>query len=325
MYNLDFFYYMNGIRNQIKILKSKGLNFNDVKEAKEILKDEGFYNIINAFKPLFLDKNDNYISGANFDELYSIYLFDRNFRTLFLKYFLEFENNFKAFVSYEFSKKYGENSYLNYQNFDVSNTNIINSVSLVKEIYSIIYKNKDNEIISHYFYEDNKDIPLYALITLFSFGEIRYFYMNCKSDFKDAISNKYNLKPNELLSMLSLINMFRNVCAHNNRLIFYKVKDLNKRICNTDVHKKLNIETYPSINVNQYKKGKNDVFAVIIALKYLLSKDSFNSFYSELSNLISSLNSKINSIKIDEILDLMGFSKDNPNTGELDWKNIVKF
>ena len=51
---------MNGIRNQIKILKSKGLHFNDVKKAKEKLKDEGFYNIINAFKPLFLDKNNKY-------------------------------------------------------------------------------------------------------------------------------------------------------------------------------------------------------------------------------------------------------------------------
>ena len=60
MYNLDFFYYMNGIRNQIKILKSKGLHFNNVKKAKEKLKDEGFYNIINAFKPLFLDKNNKY-------------------------------------------------------------------------------------------------------------------------------------------------------------------------------------------------------------------------------------------------------------------------
>ena len=147
--------------------------------------------------------------------------------------------------------------------------------------------------------------------------------MNCKPDFKDIISKKYNLKPNELLSMLSLINMFRNVCAHNNRLIFYKVKDTNKRICNTDIHKKLNIETYSNMNVNEYKKGKNDFFAVIIALKYLLSKNSFNCFYKELSNLITDLDSKINSISINSILDLMGFPKNNSNTGEMDWKNIV--
>ena len=71
------------------------------------------------------------------------------------------------------------------------------------------------------------------------------------------------------------------------------------------------------------KKGKNDVFAVIISLKYLLSKNSFNCFYKELSNLITDLDSKINSISINSILDLMGFPKYNSNTGEMDWKNIV--
>jgi abortive infection bacteriophage resistance protein len=60
-----------------------------------------------------------YKEGATFEELYSLFLFDRSFRNVLFKYLLVIENNLKSITSYQLSKKYGyrEKEYLNPKNF----------------------------------------------------------------------------------------------------------------------------------------------------------------------------------------------------------------
>ena len=63
-----------------------------------------------------------FVTGATFDELYSLFLFDRYSRNIFFKNLLIIENRLKSVISYQMSKKYGykEKDYLNpkdYLNF----------------------------------------------------------------------------------------------------------------------------------------------------------------------------------------------------------------
>jgi len=70
-------------------------------------------------------------------------------------------------------------------------------------------------------------------------------------------------------------------------------------------HKKLKIK---SKNGN-YQFATRDLFSVIIALKMLLDKSDFYCFYKKVIKDIKELEKSITTIKIENILDKMGFPK----------------
>lgn len=111
---------------QLKILRARGLVIANGSRAKRIIEMENYYNLINGYKELFLDKTtskdqgDVYLPGAKFEEIYALYLFDRELRNLYIRYILEIENNIKSVLARVFSKKYGHDNYLKVSNFDIS-------------------------------------------------------------------------------------------------------------------------------------------------------------------------------------------------------------
>ena len=105
---------------QIEIFKHKGLVIEDEKYAKEVLLRENYF-FINGYRHLFYKSSTEkvFIKGTSFEELYSLFLFDRSFRNVLFKYLLVIENNLKSITSYQLSKKYGykEKDYLRAKNF----------------------------------------------------------------------------------------------------------------------------------------------------------------------------------------------------------------
>ena len=63
---------------------------------------------------------------------------------------------------------------------------------------------------------------------------------------------------------------FRNVCAHGERLYSFTTRD---DIPDLPLHQKLNIQK----KGQQYLYGKRDLFALMIALRYLLPSSEFGS------------------------------------------------
>ena len=57
----------------------------------------------------------------------------------------------------------------------------------------------------------------------------------------------------------------------------------------------------------EYIYGKNDIFAVIIMLKYLLRKSEFRVMLKEIEYEIEKLDGRVDSIPIARVLDRMGF------------------
>ena len=133
------------------------------------------------------------------------------------------------------------------------------------------------------------------------------------------IAQKNGLSNKSLTSALSTLNLFRNICAHNNRIYNYKINNDEMQLSDLDVHCKLNI---PKDKNNKYIKGKNDLFSVLISLKYLLSKDDFNDLVNDLGTSINLLESNLQVISINKILDEMGFISEDSKTNQKDWKEI---
>lgn len=79
---------------QLRKLRSRGMVISNGSKAKRIIEMENYYNLINGYKRLFLDPSysgpdEAYLPGTRFEEVYALYLFDRELRNLFMRYILE--------------------------------------------------------------------------------------------------------------------------------------------------------------------------------------------------------------------------------------------
>ncbi len=136
-------------------------------------------------------------------------------------------------------------------------------------------------------------------------------YMLLPQDIQSKISRNYScINESKLISILTVLVKFRNVCAHGERSFTYRTND---SIPDLPIHKKLNI---PQKGI-QYANGKNDLFAVVIALRYLLSDVWYKGFIKELKALIDKYLKKHDSISEQELYEKMGFPEN--------WKKITRY
>lgn len=295
----------SNVGEQINILKSKNLTIKDEQKAVEMLVRSNYYVVINGYRtPFLLDRKSGdkskYIPGSAFEEIYSLYMFDRSIRIIFLKYILIMEQNLKSAISYEFSKIYGSENYLRYSNFaceDEKNTKEI--FFLIGSLHNALSKAiGKNEYIT-YNIEKYNNVPFWILANILTFGGIINFYKLMKDEEKQYIARKYfRVKVHELETYMELLNAYRNLCAHDERL--YNVKAAKFSIAHNEYH------TYFGIN-DTSENGKKDVFALCITLCMLLSREDKMKMINELIMAFDDLDENIDSIPITKIYNMMGF------------------
>ena len=296
---------------QIEIMQSKGLTILDIDKAKCILFRENYF-FLNGYRQLLMYPGEKkFIKGATFDELYSIFIFDRKIRNIFFKYILVIENNVKSIISYYLSKKYGykEKEYLKDENF-------IDDPSRIKQVHDVISKmkrqiriNGDQHRATAHYVSNYGYIPLWVLVKVLSFGIVAELFGILKYEDRESIAEVYNISSETLLIFLSLLANFRNICAHED--IFYDHRT-GRKIPDTRYHKLLDIET----DEEGYIFGKNDLFALVLIMKFMLSESEFRDLVHEISYELDVLNGKVNSVSIVEILKKIGFP--------INWTDILE-
>lgn len=305
-------------RQQLSILRGRKMVINDGSKAMRILENEGYYNVINGYKDPFLARNasgqlinpEEYITNTTFEEVHSLYIFDRELRNILLKYLLIFEKDIKSKLSYRFSEKFSSaNAYLDIRSF----TNNPDQLKQVVELISIITntiskhaKRKETNPIKHYL-DNHQEVPLWVLTNQLTIGNINNFYKCLDDSLKDKIAKDYsdNYKRNynvsvhitkeSLMDILKTVNMFRNVCAHEERLYCYK---LSRPARSSNISNLLNIPT-------TYLIG--NLFTVVAQMKLVLSKKNFNELLRAIKDLFSKFDNKFLTVTFSDIKLVMGF------------------
>ncbi len=299
---------------QVDILKNKGLVIDDVERAKEILLRENYF-FISGYRHLFFRSNESkkFIQNTNFREIYGLFNFDRQLRNIIFKNILIIENNIKSVISYNISRNYGitEKNYLNPKNFtrEPSKTRQVNDL-LKKMKRQIRINGGQHEATSHYI-SNYGYIPPWIVVKVLSFGIVSELYGILKVDDQKNIADVFNINYQELMSYLTILSNYRNLCAHEDIVYEHRAQ---KPIYNTKYHQLLNI---PMMD-GEYIYGKEDLFAVIIILKHLLRKDDFTLLLNEISYEIDVLAGKLNVIPIAKVLDRMGFPENFKELARLD-------
>lgn len=301
---------------QLKILRSRGMDIKNGSKAISVLKRENYYNIINGYKEIFLDTNSTSVemfkTGTKFEHIYSLFEFDRNLKGIFLKYILKLESSMKSKISYYFSEEYKMPfNYLNTNNFKGTELNEV--TKLIARISSTIEKNTNIGQISHYL-TNYKNLPLWVLMKKLDFGGMAFFYNALKENIKIKICNEifeeyakeYKIKipisqdHMQLAKILFFTNRFRNTCAHDERL--YNLKITSKEI---------KFQHFYSSNVtNNYK-----LFDLLIILKIFLSKKDFKRLISSLKDEFDDLKGTLPNNLFNLVQINMGFPKN--------WESLI--
>jgi len=290
----------------IDLLISRGIDISttdDINYAKSVLRTESYYNLINGYNKLFLEdaSANTFKNGTKLQEIYALYRFDRAIRNIFFRYVLAVEANIKNLTAYYFSEKYGHDNYLLYKNFNISLKNAHEMISdLIADIQRQIASRSSDPSISHYLREYGH-IPLWVLNNILTLGTISKFYSLMKIPERQSVSRVFNILDNDLENVLLYLTSIRNFCAHGNRLYCYRAK---RPILDTTYHDLLHISKNSK---DEYTQGKRDLFAAVIVLKKVLSKNEFKRMTKEIYKAIGILNSKLSVITQDDILNEMGF------------------
>ena len=307
---------------QLRKLRKRGMLISNGSRAKRIIEMENYYNLINGYKKLFLDRtytgpDEQYLAGTKFEEVYALYLFDRELRNIFIRYILEIENNIKSVLAHDFSGKYGHDNYMKVAHFDTSikpwerktpSQKVGDIASLISNIQYEISKqlSKNNPMISHYMLEYGY-IPLWVLVNTLTLGTISTFYSYLTQKDQNDIGRHFMLKLEEMNSFLRVLTVYRNACAHDERL--YNLKSLRyttqpNNIRTMSLHGRLGI---PKDASNNPICGKNDLFAIVIICKLMLKENSFVEFVDSVKLEIDKLSSRLSTIGIEDVLKEMGF------------------
>ncbi|MDO4470736.1 MAG: Abi family protein [Bacillota bacterium] len=264
---------------QIAFLKEKkNLEVQDEEYAKKILFKTGYFPLINGYKETYKNPiTSQFQDGITFEDIYELYQFDNDLRSIFIKYILMLERNIKSSLSYHFCLTYGDmqDDYLDINHYDYSGKKKIVLQNMLKIMKGQLRNDSDYVYIRHYMKKYNY-VPLWVLFNVLTIGQLSKIYSCQKGRVQIQVCQDFGpIKINEMIKMLAVMTKFRNVCAHNDRLFDFRTKDA---LCDMKIYERLSIPR----ESGRYVYGKNDLFAQVIILKLLLPEDEFKTFFHEL-------------------------------------------
>lgn len=288
---------MKEYKNSDELLKyiiSKGISVNNEEDALNKIKTYSYYSIINTYNDVFKKTNNEYEKNVSFDEVYALFEFDKNLRSIFLKYSLEIEIILKSLLAETISSRYGIKEYLIKENFDdtINETIVTESINVINE--EINKQNGKHEAITHYI-DKYGFVPPFVLIKILTLGELSKLYAMLKQSDRQSISKNFKLSDKVLRQIIINMTMIRNICAHNDRLFSF--------------HSKFRI-SFKYIE-KDYNENSVNIYMMMKCMEYLLPKEKKKEFIKLIKKEIKILDNRLNSIKIDNILNIMGFYKNN--------------
>lgn len=296
-----------------KLRNEKKLIVTDSDYAVESLQNISYYALIGGYKHPFIDIHTRkYINDAHFEDIVALYEFDEELRGIFFKYLCRVEQRMRSSISYNFCQKHGERQreYLNpanYSNFPKHKKGI---EKLINMLEMMAKQNNDHEYL---IYQRKKyhNVPLWVIMNTLTFGQISKMFEFLPQNLQGTICRDFGtVKKNEMIQYLKVLTLYRNVCAHNERLFSYRTYI---DIPDTCLHEKLSIPK----NGSKYRYGKNDLFSLVISFRYLLPQSDFLKFERQLVRILNRYEKRNINLSPTIFLKYMGFPEN--------WREITRF
>lgn len=221
-------------KEQIELLKSRGLIFDDEAKAELQLSNVSYFRLSAYMLPFKKNVHskivDEFHYGTNWNTVYNLYVFDRKLRLLVFDAIEKIEVAIRCQLVYVLSQKYGSHWQDNALILKGPHTIKLNDGKLkIIDVYSDIQNHIAEQLasqqtelfIKHYrdTYDDPQNPPSWMSVEIMYFNQLSRICSNLRGRAdKVAIAKHFSLPPDEFISWLHTLNYVRNICAHHARL-----------------------------------------------------------------------------------------------------------
>lgn len=224
------------IDEQISLLEGRGVVFHDRDAAARFLLAYNYYSVVNGYKDAFLDEDKTnqhvevYREGTSFEQIMSLYYFDRALRRITLGMLLDAEETMRTAVVYAFCEQNRDHddyldpaSYCTSREYRSKKDYSKNLIRLLYTLQGISENRQHKRSIGHYI-KKYRSVPLWVLSRCITFGSMSAFYDLQKLKVKQraceylADTTGNEISPNQLRQAYKVLSQFRNICAHEERL-----------------------------------------------------------------------------------------------------------
>ena len=238
------------------------------------------------------EDEERFIEGTTFDQVWGLYVFDRQFRLVVLDAIERVEVYFRTQLAHELSKTTGPFGFLEHAGLPkLSKDGYADFIGRCAEEY----RRSREPFAVHYRekYGDTGELPPYwILVNLMDFGTMIRLYNGAPSEVRNGISGRLGVSSRVLKSWLVALNTTRNICAHHGRLWN---RGIGTRPCIPAASK------YPEWH-DPFPVRSDNMFGILTILSYLLEYAALNtSWRKRLFCLLES--------RSQEELDRMGFKE----------------
>lgn len=275
---------------QLNLFLERGMTTDNKSLHITKLKYINYYKLKELAYPFYKkDENGEYsYQNINFNGLLRRYYQDKRIRLAIMNCTEKIEIAFKTRFCHLLGSKYGSFGYLKFNNW-------CNKEKYCKhyiEEKQGDFKKRLNEneylfrtkCIENYFREINretKNIPVWMLVEVLTFGEILYLYNLMSVENQIKLAKDFNCKAEELHSWLKAMKFIRNQCAHNSNVI-----DLELR-----TKPKLREEWKTKLLINSSNESSGRLSDALIPMIYLTvvinNKHYFNELQASINKLVS--------------------------------------
>lgn len=204
------------------MMKTRGLDIPDERSAAFYLSCIGYYRLGGYFEHFQQPQSDQYVTGATFDDVLDLYIFDRELRLLVMDAIERIEVAFRVAMSNAMCMKYGAHWFMESNHFSsVSGFNHRKFLKLIEQETG--YGKKDDNprrtpFLNHYYskYWWPKLPPSWMIIEVLSIGAWSRAYASLANpQDRLEIARQFSSRPEIFGSWFHSIAFLRNVCAHH--------------------------------------------------------------------------------------------------------------
>jgi abortive infection bacteriophage resistance protein len=275
------------VEKQIELLKSRKLIIGNNDFAKSILSNITYYRL-SAYMKYFQSQSDNFIIGTTFEDILTLYNFDKDLKSLIFENIRIIEISLRAKICLHMCSNYGAHWFYSVNNF--KNEFMYNKTL---EIFKNEKELSKDTFIRYYFEKySSPDLPPFWMITeVLSMGDLSKImnglnYKDIKQISKDLTPNFFTAPV--ITNWVHVLATIRNICAHHSRLWNRKLKIKFSKPQKIDMWRENNIAI-------------DNVYSICFVIFLLLQENPYNEFEKNLKILFK----KYNTIDITK----MGFPK----------------
>ncbi|MBE6327010.1 MAG: Abi family protein [Bacteroidales bacterium] len=261
------------VKDQIELLKSDGLIFQDEERARHLLENVSMFRMKNYLNPFRQRGNRRFRKNTTFEDVYKIYMFDSELRNLVYSELEKIEISIRTQLSLIMGDVAGIYWFEDSSNFRNTNRHTL----LLNKLADELRRSDDEAIVAFKRRYSNPFPPSWITFEVSSFGTLSMMYRWINAGkARRKVARFYGLSDTVMESWLHSIVYVRNICAHHSRLWNRKLS------INALVPRRTNM---PFIEIPNDTKRVYYVFSII--LYFLKTVNADNLFVTRFDALLA--------------------------------------